>query len=496
MKLKKIASQNKFLCQFLTLASFVGMSASLCANAQTETTTESNGLTQTSQSFEKENPNPTTDVAGGVGENGFKPPEYAVLPTGKTLPKGIFRARFITARTFGDFGFDESGDKSNTGLDYDRWMGGLQLEYGLTKSFSIGIGVPYVYSNHVAMNGDAFQSTEAFQKYYNRSVSDLAKVLVATGQCGPSSSTTSCITAINAGLIKAPAQTPLPLPTGEYATVPAQAAFNSAIRDLVIHAATPADGETGLGDIQFGFLWSAISEDSPIRHVPLYVSVGGGLRIPTGKFDIASALRSTGGDATLATGGGTYDAIFRGNLDYVAFPGVILSWQHQMEVSLTSANLGRTSMIDPSQKSTANASAVLDPTKPYAHGDGVDNTLKFTRKGIHEIGFVQAAWGVGNVAQNMKWLGVYSQAKYNIAAQAYLNDKPIYNMGDQYFLGDADMHPDHGYEQYYSAVIGTKFSGLPYMIPVELATEFEYPFAGKNRINSPMNAQATLNIYF
>jgi hypothetical protein len=228
--------------------------------------------------------------------------------------------------------------------------------------------------------------------------------------------------------------------------------------------------------------------------VPLYASIGGGVRLPTGKFDLPSAMRSTGGDGTLITGGGTYDVIARWNLDYVATPGFILSWQHQMEYSLNSVHLGRVSMLNTSAFNKADPHYTDISTG--SKGDGVDNTLTFKRKGIHEIGFVQAAWGVGNIAQNFKWLGLYSQAKYNIAAQAYLNDMPIYAMGDQFYLDDASLHKDYGYEQYYSAVLGTKFSALPYMLPVELSAEFEYPFAGKNRIVSPMNAQVTLGIYF
>jgi hypothetical protein len=255
----------------------------------------------------------------------------------------------------------------------------------------------------------------------------------------------------------------------------------------LLTASQPTNGASGLGDIQIGILWSIVSEESPLRHVPLYISVGGGLRIPTGKFNIASAMRSTGGDGTLITGGGTYDAILRWNLDYVAVPGVILSWQHQAESSLTKANLGRTSMLDNTSFNTE------DPTQS---GDGQSNTLSFWRKGFHQIGFLQAAWGVGNLTERLKWWGLYTQAKYNIAAKAYLNGQPIYALGDQFYLGESAMHPDHGYEQYYSAVIGTKISGLPYQVPGEFSAEFEYPYFGYNRMVSPMNAKGTFTFYF
>ncbi|MES2615498.1 MAG: hypothetical protein V4591_08790 [Bdellovibrionota bacterium] len=436
----------------------------------------------------EEPPNPTKDVAGGVGKGDFKPPEYAVLPTGKTLPEGIYRVQFITAYTFGNFGFDENKSQQKNGLNYARWMTGTQLEYGLTNKVSLAVGIPFVNSNHVNMDGSSFTSTQFYQKYYDKFVSELSTALVAAG--APCGSLAACSTFINNGGTLGVGT--IVLPTGEQVVIDANSPIKNQIRSLVLAAATPANGASGLGDIQVGFLWNAISEDSPIRHVPLYFSIGGGFRLPTGNFDLPSAMRATGGDGTLITGGGTYDAISRWNLDYVAMPGVILSWQHQMEVSLTDANLGRSSMVNSSDRNTADASA----TQHGQTGDKVPNALKFSRKGIHQIGFLQAAWGVGNMSEKAKWLGLYTQAKYNIAAQAYLNNMPIYAVGDQFFLGDASMHSDTGYEQYYAAVFGTKLSGLPYMIPVELAAEFEYPFAGKNRLISPMNAQATLSVYF
>ena len=133
---------------------------------------------------------------------------------------------------------------------------------------------------------------------------------------------------------------------------------------------------------------------------------------------------------------------------------------------------------------------------PSNGGDGQGNTLLFSRKGLHHIGFLQGAWGLGNVADSLKWWGLYSQAKYNIAAKAYLNGQPIYTVGDQFYLGESYMHPDHGYEQYYAAAVGTKISGLPYKIPAEFTAEFEYPFAGYNRMVSPMSAKGVFTFYF
>ncbi|WP_186645038.1 hypothetical protein [Fluviispira vulneris] len=436
-------------------------------------------------------PDPTEDVAGGVGEAGFNAPKYAVLPTGKTLPKGIFKLDLPFAYTFGSDGFDSTGNSVQNGLSMERWVNGIQLQYGLTNSISVGVGIPIVLSNHVQMDGNKIvANSEMYERYYNKFVNEFATQLSAQGRCP---SVQACTNQINDGSLTLPAgQTNIILPTGEVVTFTAGDVIKDQIRNTLLTASQPENGATGIGDLQFGILWSVISEESPIRHVPLYVAVGGGLRLPTGKFSLPNAVRGTGGDNTLLTGGGTYDVIARLNVDYVAMPGLIFSWQHMSEYSLNKVNFSRSSMLNSDAYNTA------DPnySTTNGHGDKQANILTFKRKGLHNIGFFQVAWGVGNATETLKWLGLFSQFKYNFAAKAYLNDQPINVMGDQFFLGDSSMHPDHGAEQYYSVLIGSKFSGLPYRIPLEFAGEFEYPIAGKNRAVSPMNVKGTLSLYF
>lgn len=455
-------------------------------------------LVQNTETVDKKNKlhqiDPTADVAGGLGEKGRTPPKYAILQTGKTLPEGIFKIDLPVAYSFGNQGFSSSGKKVDNGITAKRWITGMAIQYGLTNSVSVAVGFPFTASYQLGMNGNTVAAnSELYAKYYNHVLNDLAKKLSQTSSgalCGGNTTTESCASFIDSGnsLTNAVNLT-IPLPTGETFTFNSASPLKEQIRNILLTASQPTNGASGLGDIQVGVLWSVISEESPIRHVPLYFSIGGGLRIPTGKFNLVSAMRSTGGDGTLITGGGTYDAIGRLNLDYVVIPGVILSWQHQAEYSINKVNLSRTSMLDNTSFNTA------DPTTTTG-ADGQSNTLEFWRKGLHHIGFLQASWGVGNVASDLKWLGLYTQAKYNIAAKAYLNGQPIYTFGDQFYLGESSMHPDHGYEQYYSVVVGSKISGLPYLIPAELSAEFEYPYAGYNRMVSPMNAKGIFSIYF
>nr|BFD31923.1 hypothetical protein GTC16762_15410 [Pigmentibacter ruber] len=480
-----------------SLIAILGSSLTFQSTAFCEENNEKNSsnIAQNTNATDEKNENhkidPTADVAGGLGEKGRTPPKYAVLQTGKTLPEGIFKIDLPLAYSFGNQGFDSNGKKVDNGISMKRFITGIAIQYGLTNSLSVAVGFPYTASYQLGMNGDSVAAnSELYAKYYNHVLHDLSTKLSQNANgflCGSNVTPDTCASFINGGgSLNNSTTLTIPLPTGETFTFNSASPLKDQIRNILLTASQPTNGATGLGDIQVGVLWSVISEESPIRHVPLYFSVGGGLRIPTGKFNLVTAMRSTGGDGTLITGGGTYDAIARLNLDYVVIPGVILSWQHQAEYSINKVNLRRTSMLDNTSFNTADTST----------GDGQGNDLEFWRKGLHHIGFLQASWGLGNVSSNFKWLGLYTQAKYNIAAKAYLNGQPVYTVGDQFYLGESSMHPDHGYEQYYSVVVGSKFSGLPYMIPAEFSAEFEYPYAGYNRMVSPMNAKGVLSIYF
>ena len=73
---------------------------------------------------------------------------------------------------------------------------------------------------------------------------------------------------------------------------------------------TPTSGETGLGDITLGGLYNFYDEGD------ISMSFGGGLRIPTGKFEnVPSGKRGTGG--------GIMDLGLRFNFDYKVAPWMV-----------------------------------------------------------------------------------------------------------------------------------------------------------------------------
>ncbi|MBX9703802.1 MAG: hypothetical protein K2X39_06580 [Silvanigrellaceae bacterium] len=419
-------------------------------------------------------------------------PLSAAHPKAKTLPKGVFRATLPAAITFGHEGFDSSGNRTDSGFSYERFATGLVFEYGVTSKISIGFGIPYMAIQNLTLNSNKFEKSKIFNDNYNAQVRLVAQELMNDGQI--CSSIASCEAIIKPsslyhGGIALPTNTTIVLPTGEKVVVLSNQSFNDAIRYGVITAASPASGATGLGDLQVGFLWNLIDEASEINQsffVPFLFAWGTSLRMPTGEFDVVSGYGSTtlptgrlatGGDGTLIAGGGTYDAILRGNLDLKLYKGVYLGWQHQIEKSLNTTNVHRASYIHPGSFNQADPCVYV--TEANQSGDCKPNTQTFSRRGFRNVGFVEVQWGLGETLPQLKILGLYSQYKYNIAAANYLNNVAL----------------TAGRERFDSVVSGFILSGLPYGIPLELGTEYETPLRGANRAVSPANLQFNVRVF-
>jgi len=447
--------------------------------------------------IQNDEPRPIDEVAGAFKAEHQKPPKFAALPTGKTLPKGFFRVDIPTAYTFGENGFSSSAKRIKNGFWIDRWMTGFLFQYGISDTVSIGIGVPIVLSNKMGLDGNEFaENSEFYKKYYDKSILDSATFLADKNNCNGARTTNDCINEINNGL-KLSAGSNMILPTGEIYRIQPDIPVKDQVRDLIINSTIPENGNTGLGDFQVGLLWNPLNEVTGWGNVPLFFSIGGGLRFPTGKFDIPMAFRQTGGDGTLLLPGGTLDGIIRWNLDYEATPGFFLSWENQMEYSFTKPVLNRSSMITPGEYNKANPELKNPLASPGVNqGDGVPNTLRFERKGVRFFGYLEADWGLGNVTRALKEWALYTKAKYNIMSTNYLNDAPVYLFQDQFYLYDSSLHPNYGPQQAYSILGGLKVSGLPDMFPLEFSVEYEYLFAGKNLFIAPMNLMMVLAVYF
>ena len=384
---------------------------------------------------------------------------------GKTLPENVLRVRLPFRFASATQGFNSSGKKLDQGLDLSIVGSGLVAEYGVTEDLSVQFLLPVVLQNKLGLNADKFRKSDAYNDNYLKFVKTAAGLLFSKGLCR---SVEACVTDILAGS-SLPADTAIPLPSGETLQVKAGVPIRQYSDTLVVNAIAPTSGKTGLGDVEIGALYSVLSERGPYTNIPVFVSLGGGLRLPTGSFaDVPSSQRSTGR--------GTLDLGLRSNVDYNPLPGVFLAWQNQLELMLAKGKKKKSSLLDGSKLNDA------DPTTATAvatGSNGKGNEQTFERRGARNVGFVKVSWGVANVIPVLEPIGLNAQYKYDFDSAEYL-----------------DGIAQGPRRQAYNVSAGGSIDLLAYKIPAQFDVDYEFPVSGKNSALAASILSVTLKGYY
>lgn len=370
-------------------------------------------------------------------------PYYAAIGEGQTLPKGVLRVRIPYNYATAASGFDKDGNKRDAGLTLRASGTAFVLEYGATGNLSLQLLAPYVLSNELGLDADRFRKSDVYKKNYDEFLAGLGAKLQAQGIC-PSAD--ACAQLIEGGYAL-PADTPVVLPSGETVVVKAGVPVKAYADSIVVGAARPAAGRTGLGDVELGFLYALF------KRYDAGLSIGAGLRFPTGSFgDVPSAQR--------ATGRGTTDLGIRFNADVSPFKGVWLSYQNQAELMLIAAEKTPSSLLDNNELAEADAQ-------------------KFERKGVRNLGFFKLGWGLGNITQSLAPIGVQTQLKYARQSKEYLDGEPVGDPANSMSL-----------------LGGAVFDALAYRIPLQLQYDHEVPLSGANVTLAPTVQLLTLKAYY
>lgn len=374
---------------------------------------------------------------------------YASLGLGKTLPEGFYRIRSVNKFATGNTGYDSSGNPENFGYDLSVNANAVAIEYGMSDRFSFLLLLPYISKNNVAFNKKKFRESDRYKVAVDKNVTSfkekLAAGLQAQGQCA---NPTACAATVDT-LIANNATIPLPpvtLPTGETTTLPTAPLQNNIalLSELVTGAATPADGATGLGDVDFGIAYSLISTRTNV------FALGAGIRMPFGKFeDVPTAQRPTG-EGLIQLG-------IRMNYDYHPWAPLWLSFQNQSEIMLVEGKRKRSSLLNPNNLNKS------DPT--VEGGDGEPNSQTVSRKGVGQVGQFRADLGLAKLTSVLQPMAVETSLNYTIKAAEY--------------YGETQTNPG---EQRFSYSMGFKFDGLgldrPY--PAYIRVLREKFISGKN----------------
>ena len=270
----------------------------------------------------------------GAAPAGKNPNAFATAPEGKTLPEGIMRARIIYGAAKGNgFQYDKNGGKKDSVIDVTAAGGTIVAEYGLSDKISLQFRQDFVTGFETNVNGkrawesDAYKtavanksvisSTATFatldsvlNKYTGKNIDSKANLttalLIANAKCNSvetcaayQASTDATAFATNKS-INSNADT---LDGSVLSSVKSQAEYN---------------GGKGLADTTIGALMSVVNEG------PLEISVGAGIRYPTGNRNRAANERITGRGLT--------EFGLRTDFDYLPVETLRLSWENQAEI--------------------------------------------------------------------------------------------------------------------------------------------------------------------
>lgn len=387
------------------------------------------------------------------------PPYYAAIGEGQTLPQNVVRLRLpynhVTARS----GFDKDGKRQDLGLKLNAVASAFVLEYGATSRLTVQLLAPYILSNELGLDANRFRQSAIYREKAAAFAGGVAKKLQAQGICP---SPAACSQLIESGYAL-PVDTAVTLPTGEALTVKAGVPVKIYADALVVGAARPLAGRTGLGDVELGGLFSFV------RTYNFGIAAGAGLRLPTGSFaDVPSGQRGTGR--------GTVDLGLRFNADASPTPGLWFSYQNQAELVLRKGKKRRTSLLDDSQLNAADAAS---DASVAAGADGKPNEQAYERRGVRNVGFVKVGWGLGNVAPALSLVGLQAQFKYAVQAEEFLDGV------------------SQGPRQTSTAALGgVTLDGLAYQVPAQLAFDHEVPVSGANQTLATTVDLVTLKAFY
>jgi len=322
------------------------------------------------------------------------PPFYSSLGLGKTLPGGFYRFRSVTRIGRGDVGFDQNGKELDLGLELNTVVQAAVIEYGLTEELSFQVLIPYVVKNQMSLDYRQFNQTDLFRQQNSQLNGLLHRSLIDQGIC---SSLEDCQQQIDQGL-SLPEGSTLTLPTGEQLPVGGVplSVIQDSIPQLVRAAATPADGETGIGDIDFGVLYVFHSTKKSVY------AFGGGFRLPTGSFENVPRARR-------GTGEGLVKGALRFNYDYNPLPPLWFSYQHQAEFMVIDGRKKKSSILNPNELNEA------DPTTDIA------NTQVVSQNALRHHGLFRLDYGLGGFASALEPTSIELIGHYDLGVETKID---------------------------------------------------------------------------
>lgn len=302
-----------------------------------------------------------------------------IRPESGVLPESVLRFRAIYADVNSTKGYDNNGNKVESGLKLTANRSVAVFEYGITDRISAQLLVPYGMGGKLKVDDK--------EKFINENIR------------GPvTEAVDAIVNPLKAGLgdlytnnENAPADLPLPegspvdkIPAGQPVktfvdTVRSQVIASEIEKNFEATRKTLEDQkfQEGLGDIEIGAKYALSTVEQPwFDAVPFYTSIAAGVRLNSSKYSEAEK------DGKLPLGRGTMDLGLRVNTDYEPLMGVQLQLENQTEMMIAKG-------------------------KSYAGGKEVD----YERDGLRQVGYSKLVVAPGTWSDALKVVSL--NARYN-----------------------------------------------------------------------------------
>lgn len=369
------------------------------------------------------------------------------VPEGETLPAKVIRVTSSYKSLKTNSTFNSEGKKSFSGYDINISFISPILEYGISDNLSFQLAVPFTVINKFDLNKDKFLKSRRYQKEYRKKLDKTSLDLSKKTKGELFNNSEDCQEAIQRGY-SLPVTVKTRLSTGEYVISDSRIPIRSQIKNTILDSVNSQSkyGSLGLGDMQVGLLYRLYKS----KH--LLSSIGAGVKIPTGDYNIPSGKRPLLRE-------GLYDLGIRLNLAISPFKGLWLSYQQQLEGAINN-------------KVTKKVSNILN-TQTFST---LEST--FQKKGLDLKTLLKANYGFGALHQKLKSISL--QSSY------YYNEK----RATSFFQENTSRKYSH------LASVGGSLSLLPYGLPISSEVNYIQSIKGSENSEVINSLEASLKFYY
>lgn len=387
-----------------------------------------------------------------------------------TLPSDVYRVRLLHQSLFGSRGLTAASQWQTTGVDVSVQGAGLIFDIPLfSNNVTLGVGLPFVYSNRAVFDADQFAKSEVFDRAYRDAREAFIDRLVTIGECATRE---ICLTRIERG-DSIPVDVKINIPdSNELYVLAAHTPIRSGLTWLVTEGGRQQSGATGIGDLEAALRFRWLTLDDTFQKAQSAIQLG--FKFPTGAYTkVPQSQRSIG------RGVFELNATVMG--DFMILPLLSVSGSYGVGIGLGAGTKQTSGVID----NTKLADGGCDTAGQGNNSDGsckvVDTKQTVTRKGVKQQLIAQANFGFGMLSDTLNPLGLS-------VGTVYENDSVEVIGGEQ--------QPAESLLGFRTTLnfMGPAITSA--LVPIEVNVEYTAPITGRNKAVATHVLAVTTALYW